>query len=198
MTDLLSSPDPRTGAELRTALAEVHRKSVGYWESFDTAAFLAPIGDAWSPAENVRHLTKSMRAVTQGLHMPSPVLWILSAQAFLVRGPQGPSRPYAEVREAYQARLAKGADAGRFSPGKRPVPSDPAAERARVMTFHATALSALDAAIARWSERRLDVWTLPHPLMGPLTVREMLCFTVYHNQHHVENVRRRVGAAPAR
>ena len=30
----------------------------------------------------------------------------------------------------------------------------------------------------------LDAVLLPHPLLGKLTVREMLFFTVYHVQHH--------------
>jgi hypothetical protein len=34
---------------------------------------------------------------------------------------------------------------------------------------------------------------MPHPLLGKLTVREMLLFTLYHNLHHVQNVARRKG-----
>jgi hypothetical protein len=33
---------------------------------------------------------------------------------------------------------------------------------------------------------------LPHPLLGRLTTREMLFFTLYHNQHHVEVAKRRL------
>jgi hypothetical protein len=36
----------------------------------------------------------------------------------------------------------------------------------------------------------MDYHVLPHPLLGPLSVREMLFFTVYHNTHHVLNVQR--------
>jgi len=39
----------------------------------------------------------------------------------------------------------------------------------------------------------LDKFMLPHPLLGKLAVREMLFFTMYHNLHHVNNVRRQRG-----
>jgi hypothetical protein len=42
----------------------------------------------------------------------------------------------------------------------------------------------LASSIGRWREEDLDYYRLPHPLLGKLTVREMLFFTVYHNYHH--------------
>jgi uncharacterized damage-inducible protein DinB len=38
--------------------------------------------------------------------------------------------------------------------------------------------------VERWSEKELDKRQLPHPLMGKLTLREMLFFTHYHTLHH--------------
>ncbi len=180
---------PFSGGEIRAALTTLHEESVAYWSALDTGAFLAPIGAAWSPAENVRHLTKSMRAVTKGLRMPRLLLLVL------FRRPGRPSRRYEEVREVYRARLARGADAGRFAPGPRPAPSDSEAERARIMAHHATAVRELSNATEGWSERALDLRQLPHPLLGPLTVREMLLFTLYHNRHHLDNVSARRAAA---
>ena len=43
-----------------------------------------------------------------------------------------------------------------------------------------------------WSERALDRYRLPHPLLGRLTVREMLLFTLYHSVHHFSLVSTRV------
>jgi hypothetical protein len=55
----------------------------------------------------------------------------------------------------------------------------------------------LGRALGRWSEQELDRVTLPHPLLGKLTAREVAYFTVYHGRHHVEAVRRRLGAVEA-
>jgi hypothetical protein len=179
---------PRTGSDIAAALRAVHAESVAYWDSFPSDRFLAPIGEAWSPADNVRHLTKSIRAVNVGLRLPRWVLWI----AF--RSPMAPSRDYDAMRETYLARLAQGADAGRFAPARRPATPDPERERQRIMNIHRVVIEELVTHTLRWPDRALDRRRLPHPLLGPLTVREMLFFTLYHNRHHVDVVRRRLAA----
>ena len=42
--------------------------------------------------------------------------------------------------------------------------------------------------IDRWAEKDLDRYKLPHPLLGKLTVREMLFFTIFHNEHHLRTM----------
>lgn len=181
--------NPSLASEIVIALSEVLDNSERYWDAMDTATFLAPIGDAWSPADNVRHLTKSVRAVTMGLTAPKLFLWIRFGRH------RGASRRYDEIREIYQARLARGASAGAFAPSPRAITDDPDAERTRIMAEHATAIDALTDAIGRWSEEALDGYQMPHPLLGKLSVREMLFFTLYHNQHHVAVVQRRLATA---
>ena len=183
---MLTDLNPATAPELRAALATRHAESVAYWNTFSTPAFLAPIGNAWSPAENVRHLTKSMRAVTKGLRVPRILILLRFGRA------TGTSRSYTEMRDFYRMRV-KGADAGTFGPGARTPLPNAEHERAQLMDFHAQAVRELNSAIAAWPERALDRRRLPHPLLGPITVREMLFFTLYHNQHHVDNVVRRMG-----
>jgi hypothetical protein len=114
------------------------------------------------------------------------VLWI----AF--RRPSSPSRTYSEMRDAYLARLATGVTAGRFTPDARPAPSDPEAERRRIMEYHDIAVEELVTRLLAWPEQALDRRRLPHPALGPLTVREMLLFTLYHNRHHLDIVKRRL------
>jgi len=40
------------------------------------------------------------------------------------------------------------------------------------------------------SETALDLYILPHPLLGKITLREMLYFTAYHVYHHQTIVER--------
>ena len=180
--------DQRSGAELSAELQSVHDESVRYWASFDTAALIAPIAEGWSPAENVRHLTKSVRAVNTGLKLPKWLIWNRFWR------PRRASRGYAELRDIYLARLAAGANAGRFAPDQRPPAADLEAERARIMASHRQSIEEMRGYLPRWSERALDRLQLPHPALGWLTVREMLYFTVYHNRHHPGNVKRKLAA----
>jgi hypothetical protein len=188
----MMAPEPDSafaGGEIAAALRALHADSVRFWAAFSTADFLAPLGSAWSPAENVRHLTKSMRAVSAGLRIPRVVLWLRFG------GGSGRSRTYMEVRESYRQRLSLGASAGRFAPEARRTAGDADAERARIMERHAAAVEEMAGIIPTWPEAALDRRRLPHPLLGPLTVREMLLFTLYHNRHHIDGVAKRLASA---
>ena len=59
-----------TRDEILRKLDDVQNESAAYWGAFDPPAFFAKLGEAWSPAENVRHLVKSIRPVTKALGMP--------------------------------------------------------------------------------------------------------------------------------
>ena len=43
--------------------------------------------------------------------------------------------------------------------------------------------------IEKISEEDLDYYLLPHPILGKLTLREMLYFTIYHVKHHEKQIR---------
>ena len=188
MDDHSSVGEPWTRDDVVRGLARVHAESRAYWQSFAPDAFLAPLGDAWSPADNVRHLTKSVRPVAMALRIPRLVLRLRFGR------PKAASRTYTRLRDDYHARLAAGGQAGSFAPKPLPAEADAEAARTRILAQHAEAVAALTDACARWTEAALDRYQLPHPLLGNLTVREMLFFTLYHNQHHVDVVRRRVAA----
>ncbi|WP_231962837.1 DinB family protein [Polaribacter sp. KT25b] len=38
------------------------------------------------------------------------------------------------------------------------------------------------------SEKNLDTLVLPHPLMGKMTVREIIMWTAYHTEHHTKTL----------
>ena len=104
--------------------------------------------------------------------------------------PKRASVPFEELRERYQGLLDAGGNAGRFAPSPREE-QDLDARRADILGQHADANRALRAAIARWPDAALDRYQLPHPLLGKLTLREMLAFTLYHQLHHIQVVERR-------
>jgi hypothetical protein len=149
-----------------------------------TPEFLAPRGLRWSAADHVRHLTKVMRAITRGMSNPWWKLWIAFGKA------RRPSRSIEQIRSEYLAGLPN--FAGKDNPfAPSPMkPGDPEVQRAQVMAYYDVAINELVAAIDRWDEKSLDRYRLPHPLLGKLTLREMLLFNLYHNLHHIERLRR--------
>jgi hypothetical protein len=176
--------EPFSRSEILRDLTTVHDWSTEFWQSFDCAEFFAPLGDAWSPADNVRHLIKSNRPVAQALKVPK--LFLLLRFGFTRR----PSRSYSALKATYYEALGSGLKAGRF--GASPIPADQQTDERREQELAklSQTFSDLSEAIQGWSEGSLDRLRLPHPGLGLLTVREMLLFTLYHNTHHVLGVDR--------
>ena len=184
----MPDPSPYARDEIVAELERVHARGVAFWNALSTRVFFAPIGTAWSPADNVRHLTKSIAAVSAGLRVPRTLV------ALLFGRPPAASRTFEGVRDDYRRVLAAGGTAGRFAPTPSRHGATPDVDRARIMTAHRAAIGELRARVTRWSDADLDRHRFPHPLLGKLTVREMLLFTLYHNQHHVDGVQRRLAA----
>jgi hypothetical protein len=178
---------PKTGAELAAALGQLLAQGTAFLQTLGDAEFFAPQGTYWSPSEHVRHLRKSAAAVTSGLNAPRWFLTLRFGRA------KAPSRTFTQIVEAYRAVLSAGATAGRFTPARESSPGDPAARRNEVLNAWAAATVGLQNAIRGWDEFALDRYVLPHPILGPLTVREMLHFTVYHTAHHLRRVAERSG-----
>jgi hypothetical protein len=63
--------EPSGGAEIVRELVALHARSRDFWGSFSTTEFFLPLGDAWSPADNVRHLLKSNQPVLRALRSRS-------------------------------------------------------------------------------------------------------------------------------
>jgi len=175
---------PALVAELRRVAELCDR----FWDALPEHVFYAPLGEAWSPADNVRHLILTTGPVATALLLPGFLLRALFGPA------ERPSAGYLELVATYRGRLSAGGGAGRFAPRPLGRVDDAARHRRRLMARKAAADRALAARAARRSEAALDSCRLPHPLLGKLTLREMLAFTLYHGVHHAGNVQRRLAS----
>lgn len=126
----------------------------------------------WSPAQQAEHLVKSVRPVTLAFRIPKFLLSMIFGKA------NRPSRSYDELVARYRAKLEAGGKASKpFVPG---IPRNLEGVYAKL----GRTVDRLNRHIGRFSETDLDTLILPHPLLGKLTLREMLYFTAYHAKHH--------------
>ncbi|MBL7817810.1 MAG: DinB family protein [Saprospiraceae bacterium] len=135
----------------------------------------------WSSGQNLDHLNRAIRPVNLALSLPKPLLRLLFGKA------KRSSRNYDEVVANYQTKLAAGAKASRaFVP-----PQSYFDERASLLKKFRQNYNKMADLIEKWSEDDLDSLRLPHPILGKLTVREMLFFTIYHAEHHLKSLKTR-------
>lgn len=177
---------PYSRDELISALEDVHREVDELFRELPGDALVRqPEAGVWSPAEHLIHLVRSVKAVADAMRMPGFLLAVLFGTS------REPSRRFDEIRRIYQERLAQGGRAtGRYVPPALDS-GDPEATRSRALAGWQRAGAGLVARARRWREPSLDRYRLPHPLIGKLTVREMLFFTLYHDRHHLASVRLR-------
>ncbi len=154
------------------------RRAVDWYMAIPPDQFFVRQGEVWSAADNVGHLVKSIRPVVLALKMPRPGLRSMFGKA------EHPSRTYAEICKAYEDEIARGAQAfGRFLPDQR-MPVHAEEQKKHLLEQLSTANQALLSALGKWQDAELDQYQLPHPILGKLTLREMLFFTNYHIVRH--------------
>jgi hypothetical protein len=140
----------------------------------DADAFVRESNGKWSAAQHLDHIVRSVAPVNTAFGLPKTALRLIFGMA------NRPSRSSDELTERYRAKLAAGGRAtGRFVP-----PSVGAGDRARLLGRLSKLVASLAGRIERCGEDELDRFVLPHPLLGKLTLREMLMFTAYHIEHH--------------
>lgn len=135
---------------------------------------VSPIVGKWSTGQHIEHLIISTRAVRKGIQLPKFQLKLMFGK------PNRGARTYDEVVKKYKSKLAEGPVFNKQFAPKGISNNQKTAKIAELKTEQ----KKLETAINKWSETDLDKYLLPHPLLGKMLVREMLCFTIYHTFHH--------------
>ncbi len=156
------------------SLIRQHRTFASEIAQLDRLAFiLAPEGK-WTAGQQLDHILRSTRPLSLAFHLPKPALKFLFGKA------NRPSKNYDAVVEKYLSKLeAGGVATGVFVP--KPVRF---IQRHRLERRLNRTIANLCKGLGRFDEKELDEYVLPHPLLGKLTLREMLYFTLYHVEHH--------------
>ena len=164
--------------ELMTMLKKNYADFFNFISGLSREDFLLQMKDKWSPGQQLKHLLISVKPVRQILGLPAFLLLLVWGKA------NRKSRTYEELVHKYQEKLAIGGSAtARFVP--QPVVWE---DKEKLVQKLNSEVEALINIIKGFSEEELDKIILPHPLLGKLTVREMLYFTSYHVSHHKSGI----------
>ena len=134
----------------------------------------------WTPAENISHLINATKMTLLAYTLPKFLPALLYGKS------KGASRSYDEIVDSYHQKLAAGAKA--FGPY---VPKKTNYEREKLSSLLLQEGEKLVQTINdQWTEEQLDKYQIKHPILGKLTLRELAYFTIYHNIHHTETIRK--------
>lgn len=170
----------QTKEEIQQALNEAFDEVIGYIRAQDRLDFeTRKTEEKWSTGQQLEHLIKSIRPVNKGMGLPKFLLrWRFGK-------PDREEMTYNELAQKYQDLL----DAG----GKATAPYVPKViyenQKEQLLSIYENEKVKLLTVLEKWNERQLSALVAPHPLLGLVTIRELMFFTVFHNYHHLENIR---------
>jgi uncharacterized damage-inducible protein DinB len=165
-------------SELLSKLKDSNQRASNWFTEFPVEKFFQREGEVWSASDNVDHLIKSHKPIAKALKLPKITLKAMFGSA------DQPSRSYEAICQVYRDKIAEGGVAsGRYLPDQQ-TPERPEVAKAELLNQFSKASTDLVSVVEKWDENDLDSYLLPHPLIGKLTIREMLYFTIYHNLRH--------------
>jgi len=179
----LVEPTPWSLPEILIALERSATRTAEFFTRIPDAQFFTGDAQHWGPAYHLGHLTMTYASVTRGLRA----------------GRRLPNHATGQSRGTYELGMTA-MHALRAAPLEKHlanplVPTlDPSVSAGAMAAHLIEANASMRAALEGWTEEELDARAMPHPYMGPITVREMLLFMPVHDGHHVRGVKKRLSA----
>jgi hypothetical protein len=134
----------------------------------------------WTPAENIQHLITGTKMTSLAFVLPKFLHVLLYGK------PGRTSHGYSKLVDNYEKKLEGGAKAsGVYVPKKTDY--NKTILKARLKSEGDKLVNALS---QKWTDEQLDHYQISHPILGLLTVRELAYFTLYHNGHHLNTIKK--------
>jgi hypothetical protein len=159
---------------LTSALSQNHNSFIGYINDLSNDEYSFRYGEKWTARQQLEHIVLCVKPLVRALSTDKTVL----EQNFGVA--TNPGRTYEELLNIYVSKLSEGGKA----PEKFVPQSTLSNEREILSETLAKLIADLNNNIENFSEQELNRLCLPHPLLGNISIREMLYNAIYHVEHH--------------
>lgn len=129
----------------------------------------------WTAGQHIEHLRISTAPVNKVMKVPK----ILLRYKFGICNRQ--ERSFDSIVKKYERKLNEGnvKAPSRFTPKFLST-----SEKEKTLEALDNQRHTLIKNINKWSEKALSKYVIPHPVLGKMTMREMLYFTILHTDHH--------------
>jgi uncharacterized damage-inducible protein DinB len=174
-------------SELITALETQKLEFQSFLSSIPNKQFFDGSSEKWSIAHHLKHITSVINRIATGLLNPG---------ALPKREPATPSRDFATMHQTYLETLRNTPSETLRQLGSRVTleeRQDLDAYKTQMISSFADAVGNFNAALEGFDEASLEQLGMPHPLLGIISTREMVFFTVFHNTHHQNGIKKLLG-----
>jgi hypothetical protein len=157
---------------------------VEFYSSIPDEQFFSKPESGWSPLENIKHLNSAITVVA--IFTRKELSFLL-----LLFGKGNSQNTIPEVVKNYNDKLNSGSGAGVFTPFFSSTQIEKGRKESEIKSLQSSIQTLIDV-VRHWTDEELDKINILHPIMGIITVREMLYFNFYHLYHHSSKVQTRI------
>jgi hypothetical protein len=135
----------------------------------------------WKGSQTLEHLVKIIETIAKSTALPKKVLRKIFGYT------EKKSGSFEDIRKRYLKALEEGAEApaGYYPPERVLLKAED--YRQELLQRWRYENDQLIHNIEKWKENELDEYCVMNPLIGKITVREMLFYALCHNQKHMDD-----------
>ncbi len=159
-----------------TLLEEKHKDLFDWLNQKQEDVWISGPRERWTTGQHFLHLENSLKMLNKALSVPKFILKYKFGTA------NRPSRSYKEVADRYEVKLSENLDRAKKFNQNLEIPD--LKKKASIVGSIHIQNKKLQYKTKRLKDKHLDTLIVPHPLMGKMTLREIIMWTAHHTEHH--------------
>ncbi len=165
-----------TKVEIIDTLNQKHQILYEWLKSHPDQKWAKGPENKWNTGEHIVHLIQSENALNKALWLPKFYL------KYKFGTNNRDNRTYLQIVKKYQDKLT--ANPGVVANISRNMPKMKPTNKNSYISELNKEKTKLIKKVRKWTDHDLDTYLLPHPLMGRMTIREIVIWKTYHTEHH--------------
>jgi len=157
-------------------LIENHSSFSNYIADLSLDEYEFSYQEKWNAGQHLDHIIKSVAILTKAFAVPK----------FILKRKFGVANRSSRTPDALIVKYLKKLKTAKPTPSRFQPDNINFTQKEKALKKLQKQVNKLCKRAVKFSEDKLDVYILPHPLLGKLTLRELLYFTNYHVKHHYE------------
>lgn len=164
-----------TKQQIKKELEKSYSDLQTWFKNQDDALFIEGPKGRWNASQQLDHLHKTTKVINKAMALNKMILW----WKFGTRKKEQLS--YEDLASLYKSKINNLPDDFNQPLPPKSYGVDMKQER---LQKYAALEETMYTLINKWSDKNLDKYVLPHPVMGNFSIREWLMFNAIHNNHH--------------
>lgn len=167
--------------EIRKQLIDKHESFCSMINELNDSEVIFSSNGKWNSLQHAIHITKSIKTINLSFNLPKFLLKLLFGMT------KKSSKNYEDLCKTYDLKLLAGAKADLIYHPKSDIK---AYERIIILQKLKQAVRNNIQSMSNFSDTELDEFQLPHPILGKITLKEMLYFILYHVECHQKSIKK--------